>query len=109
MPRLVFCPTALRVASTAARTRVPTRAPLDAIGGALASQAYYGGGYYDPGYGYGQDYYDNGYYDDGGGVVAVAPGPGGDDSTAYCMQRYRSYDPQSGTYLGNDGYRHPCP
>jgi hypothetical protein len=25
------------------------------------------------------------------------------------MQRYRSYDPNSGTYLGNDGYRHPCP
>jgi hypothetical protein len=28
---------------------------------------------------------------------------------AYCMQRYRSYDPRSGTYMGNDGYRHPCP
>jgi hypothetical protein len=25
------------------------------------------------------------------------------------MQTYRSYDPRSGTYLGNDGYRHPCP
>jgi hypothetical protein len=25
------------------------------------------------------------------------------------MQTYRSYDPGSGTYLGNDGYRHPCP
>jgi hypothetical protein len=28
---------------------------------------------------------------------------------SYCMQRYRSYDPSSGTYLGNDGQRHPCP
>jgi hypothetical protein len=28
---------------------------------------------------------------------------------AYCMQRYRSYDPDSGTFLGNDGLRHPCP
>ena len=27
----------------------------------------------------------------------------------YCMRRFRSYDPQSGTYLGNDGYRHRCP
>jgi hypothetical protein len=73
------------------------------IGGAIASQGYYGGSdYYAPGY------YDNGYYDDGG-VVAVAPAPGGDDAVAYCMQTYRSYDPQSGTYLGNDGYRHPCP
>ncbi|HMJ27234.1 MAG TPA: BA14K family protein, partial [Xanthobacteraceae bacterium] len=50
-----------------------------------------------------------GYYDNGYDEVAVAPAPGGDDSVAYCMQTYRSYDPQSGTYLGNDGYRHPCP
>jgi BA14K-like protein len=72
------------------------------IGGAIASQGYYGGpGYYAPGY------YDNGY--DDSGVVAVAPAPGGDDAVAYCMQTYRSYDPRSGTYLGNDGYRHPCP
>ncbi len=67
------------------------------IGGALASQSY---GYYDPGYG-------DQYYDDG--AVAVAPVPVGDDAVAYCMQTYRSYDPQSGTYLGYDGYRHPCP
>jgi hypothetical protein len=25
------------------------------------------------------------------------------------MQTYRSYDPQSGTYLGFDGQRRPCP
>ncbi len=31
------------------------------------------------------------------------------DAVAYCMQRYRSYDPVSQTYLGHDGYRHPCP
>ena len=31
------------------------------------------------------------------------------NSINYCMQRFRSYDPGSGTYLGNDGYRHPCP
>ena len=75
------------------------------IGGAFASQnyGYYGGpGYYAPGY------YDNEYYDDGG-AVAVEAAPGGDDSVAYCVQRFRSYDQRSGTYLGNDGYRHPCP
>src|ERR1700676_3347101 len=74
------------------------------IGGAIASQSYgYAPGYYAPGY------YDDQYYDDGG-VVAVAPAPvGGDDAGAYCMQTYPSYDPQSGTYPGNDGYRHPCP
>ncbi len=31
------------------------------------------------------------------------------DTVAYCAQRYRSYDPASGTYLGYDGNRHPCP
>ena len=30
-------------------------------------------------------------------------------SVEYCMRRYRSYDPRSGTYLGYDGYRHRCP
>jgi len=32
-----------------------------------------------------------------------------DDAIAYCMERFKSYDPRSGTYLGYDGYRHPCP
>lgn len=31
------------------------------------------------------------------------------DAIDYCMQRYRSYDPQSMTYLGSDGYRRQCP
>src|SRR5882724_8192558 len=82
------------------------------IGGAIASQGYYGDqGYYGgPGYYYGDApapaYYDNQYYDDS---ATVAAAPEGGDDVAYCIQRYRSYDPQSGTYLGNDGYRHPCP
>ena len=74
------------------------------IGGAIATApyGYYGGpGYAAPGY-YGDQYYD----DDA--PVVVAPAPGG-DAVAYCMQTYRSYDPRSGTYLGFDGYRHPCP
>jgi hypothetical protein len=31
------------------------------------------------------------------------------DAIDYCMQRYRSYDPQSMTYLSSDGYRRQCP
>ena len=50
---------------------------------------------------------DDSYYDDSA-TVAVVPDSGG-DSSAYCAQRYRSYDPASGTYLGYDGLRHPCP
>lgn len=71
-----------------------------AIGG-LGSYAYYGGGYYDDPYYYGDSYYDE-------PSVAVVPDTGG-DSAAYCAQRFRSYDPASGTYLGYDGRRHPCP
>jgi hypothetical protein len=70
--------------------------------GALGSYAYYGGPSYDSYY-YGDDYY----YDDSP-AVAVVPDTRG-DSAAYCAQRYRSYDPASGTYLGYDGLRHPCP
>jgi len=58
------------------------------IGGVLGAPYYYGPGpYYAPGY--------------------VGPLPG--NAVAYCSQRYKSYDPGSGTYLGYDGYRHPCP
>ena len=31
------------------------------------------------------------------------------NAEAYCEQRFRSYDPASGTYLGHDRPRHPCP
>jgi hypothetical protein len=70
------------------------------IGGAVAaSRPWYGYDYdYSPGYygyGYAPGYSDYGY----------AP----DQDAAYCAQRFRSYDPASGTYLGYDGYRHPCP
>jgi hypothetical protein len=70
------------------------------IGGLLATRPaypyYYYPGYYYPGY-YPPPYYRPAvpYIDDG--------------AIAYCMQRFKSYDPRSGTYLGYDGYRHPCP
>ena len=69
------------------------------FGGAIASQ----------GLGYDQGtpiYPPPGYYDGG---PAVVPGPVAADAIAYCMQTYSSYDPQSGTYIGDDGNPHPCP
>ena len=60
------------------------------IGGALAAPYYY-----DPSY----------YYAPAPGAYYGAP----DNSVDYCMQRFRSYDPASGTYVGYDGRRHPCP
>jgi hypothetical protein len=41
--------------------------------------------------------------------VYYEPQPAYDDTVAYCMERFKSYDPRSGTYLGYDGLRHPCP
>lgn len=64
------------------------------IGGAIAAPYYYGSPYY-----YGPGYPPP--------PVAYGPPPEGD--VQYCMQRYRSYNPNTGTYLGNDGQRHPCP
>ena len=61
------------------------------LGGVLASQQPYG--YYGPG---------PGYYGPG-------PGYGGGGAVGYCISRFKSYDPGSGTYLGYDGYRHACP
>ncbi|MDX3972042.1 MAG: BA14K family protein [Bradyrhizobium sp.] len=71
-----------------------------AVGG-LGSYAYYGSGY---GY-YDDPYYYGSYYDE----PSVAVVQDGGDSAAYCAQRFKSYDPASGTYLGYDGRRHPCP
>jgi hypothetical protein len=82
------------------------------IGGAIAAtQPWYGydyaPGYYS--YGYAPGYYDYGYSPaPAPGYPAPAPGYASDDAS-YCAQRYRSYDPASGTYLGFDGLRHPCP
>jgi hypothetical protein len=43
-----------------------------------------------------------------GGAIANSRAQA-NDAVAYCAQRYRSYDVASGTYLGYDGNRHPCP
>jgi hypothetical protein len=62
-------------------------------------------------YGYGYSGYDPDYYGYAPGYdpgYAVSPYGGGSE-VAYCQQRFRSYDPGSGTYLGFDGLRHPCP
>jgi BA14K-like protein len=96
-----------------------------ATGAAIASGGY-GYGYSDPYYGdnyaYSADYGDSYAYDNGATFTSGLPlvtfdqsapidetttvAVGGDAS--YCAQRYRSYDPASGTYLGYDGLRHPC-
>jgi hypothetical protein len=63
------------------------------LGGAIIGSQY---PYSDSGYGYGAEY-------------NVDPQNEGGDFPTYCASRFRSYDPASGTYLGYDGLRHPCP
>jgi hypothetical protein len=75
------------------------------VGGlAVGSALGYGYGGYGDGYYAGDAYYDGDY--DSGPSYVVSTEEGG--NPAYCAQRYRSYDPASGTYLGYDGLRHPC-
>jgi hypothetical protein len=45
----------------------------------------------------------------GGAIAASAAEQQRQEAINYCLQRYRSYDPNSQTYLGNDGMRRPCP
>ena len=74
----------------------------------------YHGGYHR--YGWRDGYYGNGAAALGGlaagaiigGAIANSQARAS-DADAYCSQRFRSYDPASGTYLGYDGNRHPCP
>lgn len=77
------------------------------IGGAMIGAAQPYGYYGRPGY-YGYP----GYYGPAYVVpppYVVAPPYVGGGAAAYCARRFKSYDPYSGTYLGYDGYRHPCP
>lgn len=57
----------------------------------------YGSGYY------GSGYYDNGYYDGGYGA-----GGYGSRHVAWCLSRYRSYNPRSNTWVSYSGRVRQC-
>ncbi|WP_246413269.1 BA14K family protein [Methylobacterium brachythecii] len=65
------------------------------------------------GFGYGYGYpYGNGYYDDYYAPAAYddeSSAPAGDAQAAYCAQRFKTYDPQTRTYVGKGGKRRSCP
>jgi hypothetical protein len=90
----------IAVGTLSAPTAADARCYGCAVGAGIVAGAIIGGAiansrprYYEP-----PPYYGRAYY---------PPPPG--DAVAYCMERFKSYDPRSGTYLGYDGYRHPCP
>jgi hypothetical protein len=125
--------TRLKLLSAAAILSATMASPLlaqDAMGPAPRTYSqpaptYYNQGYYPDRRGY---YRDDGFAPldaaagvaegavDAAGAIATAPfrAMEGDRSYAmmgdpsYCAQRYRSYDPRSGTFMGYDGQRHPC-
>jgi hypothetical protein len=115
---------AVFLAASAAALALPTAAAPITAPSSLAvvptvqveTVQWWGGGpyydYYAPGYGYGYGWNPGG----------SAPGPGytpapgyasgyqaGAADVATCMERFRSYDPVSHTYMGRDRRRHPCP
>jgi len=99
----IVAATALAGGTVSAPTTADARCYGCAVGAGIVAGAIIGGAiansqprYYGPGPGY--------YY---GGPGYYGPPPA--DAVAYCMDRFKSYDPRSGTYLGYDGYRHPCP
>jgi hypothetical protein len=130
--------TRLKLLGAAALLSATIASPVLAQEGAMGPGYRYGQPartYYDQG-NRDQGYWDDnaGYRDDGfapldaaagvvngavntAGAIATAPfrAMDGDRSYAmmqgdasYCAQRYRSFDPQSGTFMGYDGRRHPC-
>ena len=42
------------------------------------------------------------------GFNSPLQGGGSSAHVHWCLNRYRSYDPSSDTFLGYDGYRHRC-
>ena len=64
------------------------------IGGFLGAPYSYGGAPYPPYYYSGRDYNYNRRLD---------------DAARNCRQQYGSFNPYSGTYVGPDGFTHPCP
>lgn len=82
----------------------------------------WGPGRWRPGWGWWRPGWGWGYYNNTGawialgvasavavGAVANSNALAADDVVAYCMQRFRSYNPATGTYTGYDGFQHPCP
>lgn len=78
------------------------------IGRALTAPYYYEP-YYPRAYYPGPAYYPDGYYPGRYRAAPIIEDVEEYDADDYCIQRFRSYDPESGTYLGYDGLRHPCP
>lgn len=81
-----------------------------AIGGAIHGSEYYARPYYGPAYYeyrggyYGGGYYGGGYYGDGGYASGFEDSP-----AAACQRNFPTFDPETGTYITDDGEEVLCP
>jgi hypothetical protein len=91
------------------RNAVPSMTDTVQYRGWRGGGRYYGGRGYRRGYGWGAPVAGFAAGALIGGAIASQNAARADDAVEYCAQRFRSYDVGSGTYLGNDGYRHSCP
>ena len=108
LTRLIALPAAAVLAASLLVNPTPASAGSKAgyVIGGIAAGAIIGGAiananrpYYAPGYAPAPGYY-------APGPAYVAPRG---DAVSYCMQRFRSYNPNTGTYVGYDGIERPCP
>lgn len=91
------------VAAAALSALVGSAALAQEMGGAMGPGADFG---YEPAPAYtGQGYPDRGFVPFESNADANARMM---PSDSYCVTRHRSGEPRSGTFLGDDGRRHPC-
>jgi BA14K-like protein len=97
----------LKVLMTAVALLFVTPVLAQEMGGATGPGSASG---YEPTYnsGYYSGYDQGGLLRAGGGALDVNNAYGRSPGDGDCAQRYRSYDPASGTYVGHDGRRHSC-
>jgi len=109
LTRLIALPAATVLAASLLMSPTPAAAGSKTgyVIGGIAAGALIGGAiananrpYYAPGYAPAPGYY---------APAPVYVGPPRGDAVSYCMQRFRSYNPNTGTYVGYDGMERPCP
>ncbi|MBW7968662.1 BA14K family protein [Bradyrhizobium sp. BR 10289] len=111
--------TALATMQSASAAPLQADRALGMTGGANVETIQYRHGWRHGHYGYHHGYGHRG-YGTGAAVIgglaagaiiggAIANSQARQDAVSYCAQRYKSYDPASGTYLAYDGQRYACP
>lgn len=114
---LMSSASAAQLAAVGERASIPTQQPHASSDGAILLVGWRDGWHrHDPYRDGWHRHYHHGWAPPLGGLAAgaiagaaIASSHAQASANAYCEQKYKSFDPASGTYLGYDGERHPCP